>query len=160
MKRISGLGQTSQSPEVVWIQDRARLGAPAAYTPGVSANAARVLVAEDDPGISSLVAQIVRRAGYEVDIVGDGDEALLRLEEHSYAAMILDLMMPKRSGLDVIEHLERTAPDTLRSCVIVLTAAAGPVLNTLADKPIYRIITKPFELADLTDALRDCTSAK
>jgi len=65
----------------------------------------RVLVADDDPSIRQLLCTIVRREHLDVDCVSDGQEAIDRLREHDYTVILLDLMMPRVDGFQLIERI-------------------------------------------------------
>ncbi len=72
----------------------------------------RVLVAEDDPGLRSVLERGLREHGYVVDAVADGDEALSYLRSYTYEAAVLDWRMPTVSGLDVVRTMRtRWRPD-------------------------------------------------
>jgi DNA-binding response OmpR family regulator len=103
-----------------------------------------ILVAEDDRGIQSFLKTILTRDGYAVECVGDGAEAMRRLDEADYHVVLLDLMMPNRSGHDVIDHLSAQQPETLDR---VIVCTAGLHEATAADRlPILR---KPFDIDEL-----------
>ena len=55
---------------------------------------------------------IVADCGFEIDAVSDGWEALRRVDEHDYNIIILDIMMPKIDGLEVLQHVKERHPDT------------------------------------------------
>jgi len=112
----------------------------------------RLLVAEDDPGLRSVLERGLRRSGYAVDAVEDGDRALRFLRIYEYEAAVLDWRMPGTSGLDVVRELRRrgtrvpvlmlTARDTTEDRVQGLDAGADDYL------------VKPFELAELLARIR------
>lgn len=104
-----------------------------------------ILVAEDDRGIRTLLNTILTREGFSVECVGDGAEAMRKLDESDYHVVLLDLMMPKRSGLDVIRHLSDVRPDAL-SRVIVCTAGLH---EAGAAAPRLPILRKPFDINEL-----------
>ena len=80
-----------------------------------------VLIADDDPDILSLVAFRLERADYDVVQAADGEEALRLANERHPDLAILDVMMPKLTGLDVTREIRRNAA-TARMPVILLTA--------------------------------------
>ncbi len=86
-----------------------------------SADAPRILVVEDEPDIAHLVGLMLTRAGYQVDIARTGAEALEALQQSSYAAMTLDLMLPDISGLEIISHV-RQQPETANLPIVVVSA--------------------------------------
>lgn len=82
------------------------------------------LVAEDDYDIRMLAAHLLERSGFDVVTAADGDEALRLAVERQPAICVLDWMMPKRSGLDVLEAL-RAGARTASTPVLLLTARAA-----------------------------------
>jgi DNA-binding response OmpR family regulator len=80
-----------------------------------------ILVADDDQDILELVAFRLERAGYEVLTAGDGEQALASAREHRPALAVLDVMMPKLTGYDVVKAM-RAEEGTSRIPVILLTA--------------------------------------
>jgi DNA-binding response OmpR family regulator len=104
-----------------------------------------ILVAEDDPGIQTLLRTILTREGFVVDCVGDGAEALQRLGAVRYDVILVDLMMPNLSGADLIALLAEANHEAL-SRVIVITAAA---LHDTRAFPRLPVVRKPFDLDEL-----------
>jgi len=107
----------------------------------------RVLVVEDDPTISGFVAKGLREAGYAVDEAPDGELGLARALETSYDAAIVDVMLPRRDGLSLIEELRRRRVTTP---VLILSARHSVDdrvrgLQTGGDD----YLTKPFAFAEL-----------
>jgi two-component system OmpR family response regulator len=112
----------------------------------------RLLVAEDDPAIAESLTYALRSSGYSVEWVRDGEEAEGALRREAFDLVILDLGLPKRSGLDVLRALRGaanrvpvlilTALDDLQSRVQGLDAGADDFLG------------KPFELAELKARIR------
>jgi len=111
----------------------------------------RILVVEDEPAIAESVAYALTAAGYEVDTVGSGEDALSSSQERPYDLMILDLLLPGLSGLDV--------------CREVRTTSALPiVMLTVRDEELDRVtglaigaddyVTKPFSTAELVSRVR------
>jgi len=114
----------------------------------------RVLVVEDEKKVASFLERGLREEGYAVDVAHDGDDGLLKALVYEYDLLILDVMMPGRSGLEVVRELrakERTTP------VLMLTARDSErdiVLGLDAGADDY--LTKPFgfdELLARTSAL-------
>ncbi|OYY94036.1 MAG: hypothetical protein B7Y41_08875 [Hydrogenophilales bacterium 28-61-23] len=98
-------------------------GPDAATSPDVSlaADAARILVVEDEPDIAHLLGLMLTRAGYAVDIANSGAEALAALQQSHYAAMTLDLMLPDIGGLEIIRQV-RQRPETADLPIVVVSA--------------------------------------
>ncbi|GAA3570289.1 response regulator transcription factor [Nonomuraea rosea] len=106
----------------------------------------RILVVDDDPTVSEVVARYLERDGHEVECVGDGVEALRRALAHPPDLMVLDLMLPKIDGLQVCRKLRERWPVP----VIMLTALGEEIdrvvgLETGADD----YVTKPFSPREL-----------
>ncbi len=111
----------------------------------------RVLVIEDEVDLCHLLARALRTAGYAVDTARDGDEGLFKATSWEYDAVVLDLMLPKRDGWQVLQELRRqrptpvlilTARDTVRDRVLGLDGGADDYL------------VKPFDLQELLARLR------
>jgi two-component system phosphate regulon response regulator PhoB len=83
--------------------------------------AQRVLVVDDEPDIAGLVAYHLAKAGYRVTTAGDGSEALARARAERPDLVVLDLLLPGRSGLEVLADLRR-GEETRHMGVILLTA--------------------------------------
>ena len=112
---------------------------------------ARLLVLDDDPSMQKLVGTLLRRAGYRVDVVSAGRQAIEKIDANDYAVMLLDLMAPTEGGLTVIKHLRDTRPELLKK-VILVTASPESVLRGI-DKDVAGIVRKPFEATDLINEI-------
>lgn len=112
----------------------------------------RVLVIEDEPDLLSVLAQLLREAGYAVDTAADGADGLFKAEGGQYDAVVLDLMIPEVDGWTVLKTL-RDAGNSVP--VLVLTARdALPDRVRGLDYGADDYLTKPFELAELLARLR------
>ena len=117
----------------------------------------RVLVADDDQSIRQLLCTIVRREHVECDAVGDGDEAIAKLRQHDYAVILLDLMMPRGNGFDVIEYLKAN-PKPIKPVVLVITAYADQKFKEVDPAIVAGVLRKPFEVAELGNLVRLCAA--
>jgi len=116
-----------------------------------------VLVVDDDDGIQSLMRTLLRRAAIEVDCVRDGDAALRKLRERNYDSIVLDLMLPKVNGFELVRDLKSRAPELLKRTIVV-TAASNLTLRDFTDSELVRcVIRKPFEINDFLDEVLACT---
>jgi two-component system OmpR family response regulator len=112
----------------------------------------RILVAEDDLSLAEGLMQSLRQAGYAVDCAKNGDEADAALEANEFDLLILDLGLPKKSGLEVLKRLRSRSS---RVPVLILTARDS--LNdrvTGLDAGADDYLAKPFELAELAARVR------
>jgi two-component system OmpR family response regulator len=115
----------------------------------------RILVAEDDAILADGVTHTLRQSGYAVDWVKNGVEADTALDTDDFDLLILDIGLPKKSGLDVLKRLR--ARDS-RVPVLILTALDGVndrVRGLDAGADDY--LAKPFELAELEARVRALT---
>ena len=108
----------------------------------------RVLVLDDDASMQRLVAALMRHAGYTVDVVSGGAEALDRMERFDYRALLLDVMTPTQGAATVIRHLKEKQPHLLRRVVLV-TASPDSLLKSFASD-VFAVVRKPFDAAELT----------
>jgi len=97
---------------------------------------------------------VLGRAGFEVSSALDGDEALHRLHDNRPDVMVLDLMLPKRNGFEVLKAVK--ADPALRSLpVMVLTAKGQPQDRRLVEQiGVEGFLTKPFSNTDVVEAVR------
>lgn len=109
-------------------------------------DARNILVIDDNFWIRRLVVTVLRRHGFSCDEANDGVEAMEKIRSDGYDAVILDLMMPRANGFDVIAFLTAERPDLL-STTIVLTADSSR-WNDPALSPVARVVQKPFDVND------------
>jgi CheY-like chemotaxis protein len=101
-----------------------------------------------------LIGVVLRRDGYDVEEAVNGVEALAKLEEGDYGAIVLDLMMPQVSGYDVLAAItERRRP---ARCVVIVSAAAPKEIARADARIVRTVLQKPFDLADLRNAVAGC----
>jgi two-component system, OmpR family, copper resistance phosphate regulon response regulator CusR len=113
---------------------------------------ARVLVVEDDSKVARAVRDGLAAEGYEVHVASSGDEALDALRGHAFALIVLDLMLPGTSGLEVLATMRQAADSTP---VLVLTArdTVGDRVAGL-DAGADDYLVKPFAFAELVARVR------
>jgi DNA-binding response OmpR family regulator len=111
----------------------------------------RVLVVEDDPGVAGGIVRGLRDAGFEVELATNGKDGAKRALAGSFAAIVLDLMLPEQSGFDMLEQLRG------RSSVPILVLTAR---SDLADRlrcfglGAADFLAKPFWMEELVARLR------
>ncbi len=81
----------------------------------------KLLIAEDDFFIRDIYSKIFALAGYEVEVAVDGGEALEKIKSKSYDMILLDIMMPKATGLDVLRQLRVLGSPIKETPVFILT---------------------------------------
>ena len=112
----------------------------------------RLLVVDDEKPIRQLLARIAQRAGFDVDTAIDGQQALEMLQAKPYAIAIVDLMMPRLSGYELLQKIATLNP---RPVVLVATAMANGDVASLDDSMVRRVIKKPFDINAVARALID-----
>ena len=116
-----------------------------------------ILIAEDDQNVRVLLSRILRRSGYEVDLAEDGSVAIDRLQARQYDALVLDLMMPRVNGVEVINFMIETKPLMVQKTVVV-TAFPGTATRNELDA-VCQVVRKPFEIPALLAAIEECIAA-
>jgi two-component system copper resistance phosphate regulon response regulator CusR len=111
-----------------------------------------VLVVEDDPRLGELVSKGLREQAYAVDLVTDGESALVEASVNEYDAIVLDVGLPLKSGYQVAAELRRRGHQTP---ILMLTARdTVPDRVTGLDAGADDYLTKPFDFAELFARLR------
>jgi two-component system, OmpR family, response regulator len=114
-----------------------------------------VLLIEDEPNIVEAIRFLLRRDGWRVDAHSDGTDAVEVIRAAAPDLVILDVMLPGKSGMDILRDLREI--DELRALpVLMLTARGQSRDRALAEKTgVSRFMTKPFSNAEVLDAVRD-----
>ncbi|MCE2952170.1 MAG: response regulator transcription factor [Gemmatimonas sp.] len=112
----------------------------------------RVLVVEDDPRLSALIARGLREETYAVDVCSDGTSAITQAVVNSYDAIVLDVMLPGTDGFGVVQALRARQ---VRTPVLMLTARDA-VSDRIAglDAGADDYLVKPFDFGELLARLR------
>ncbi len=112
----------------------------------------RVLLVDDDAEIIEAMRYALEAKGYEILVARDGNQGLAMAEREDPDLVILDMMMPKRSGFLVLERLRRTRPVPMR--VIMITANEGSRHKAYAEMlGVDDYIRKPFAMDRLMDSV-------
>lgn len=123
--------------------------------PTVPEQQKRILLVDDDESIRESVRHALQERGYEVIVARDGAEGLMRVERDAPDLMILDMIMPRRSGLTVLERLHGSP--LRRPKIIMISAIDDARQRDFAlSRGVDRFVLKPFDidlLADEVDAL-------
>lgn len=119
----------------------------------------RILVADDEPSILLSLQVLLQKAGYEVRVARNGEEVLQAVEEACPDLIILDAMMPARSGYDVCQELRRQ--DRWRDVPIIMLTAKGRDVDREKGLALGAndYVTKPFSTRELVETVRRRLSA-
>lgn len=113
-----------------------------------------ILIAEDEPSILESLDFILRRAGWSIVSVTDGDAVIDSVVKLRPRVVVLDVMLPKRSGFDVLKQI-RANPDTTATPVLILTAKGQQQDRRIAaDLGADGFVTKPYANAEVVGAVR------
>lgn len=107
----------------------------------------KILIADDELSLRTILKKLFQKKGLEVETAGDGEVALKKLREEDFAVGLLDIKMPGRSGLEILSELKKEKPETY-----ILIMTAQDTMKHAIDamkKGAYDYIAKPFELEEL-----------
>lgn len=106
-----------------------------------------ILIVEDDPSIALALEDDLTLEGYQVSVARDGQDAVVRAREQEVDLILLDLMLPKKGGIEVCRELRRAG---MRTPIIMLTAKAHEAEKVMGlDSGADDYVTKPFSPAEL-----------
>jgi len=107
----------------------------------------RLLLVEDDPKLADFVARGLRAERFAVDVAGDGLAGQQHLETYTYDLLLLDLMLPRLSGTELLQHVRATQPTLPVLMLTARDATEDKVRHFEAGADDY--LTKPFDFAEL-----------
>jgi len=114
----------------------------------------RVLIVDDEPNIVISLEFLMKREGFDVSIARDGEEALRKVEESTPDVMLLDVMMPKKTGYEVCQQI-RANPSFAGIKIVMLTAKGRDTeVAKGLDLGADAYMTKPFSTKDLVAQVR------
>jgi CheY-like chemotaxis protein len=114
---------------------------------------AMILVADDDPGVRETVVDILSRMGHHVIEAEDGEAALVRLANDQVDVAVLDVRMPKRDGISVVENLVPEPPPP-----VILIVSAYDVDNEVHERlgrRVFKYLQKPVSPVELIEAVAE-----
>lgn len=113
-----------------------------------------ILVVEDEPNIVLSLQFLMKKAGFDVRIARDGEEALAEVAQRAPDLILLDVMIPKRDGYDVCQTIR--ADPGLRNVYIIMLTAKGREVDREKGLALGAndYVTKPFSTRDLTEKVK------
>lgn len=125
-----------------------------ATRPAVAPAGQRVLVADDVPDIAEFVQKVLAREGYETAVAADGEETLQLLDSFRPELVILDIMLPKVHGMDILKDIS-LRPEADRPGVIVCTAKTFKAeMDQAKELGAFAVLAKPFGRPELIERVR------
>ena len=115
---------------------------------------ARILVVEDEEALSALLEYNLSREGFDAQVIGDGDEAMLSLEEDRPDLLLLDWMLPGLSGIEICRRVR--AKTDLRDLPVIMMTARGEEADRVRglDTGADDYLTKPFSIPEMVARVR------
>jgi CheY-like chemotaxis protein len=119
----------------------------------------KIIIVEDDPLMSRMYQKIFTFQGYEVEMATDGEEGLEKIRTTRPTVVLMDIMMPKMNGLEVLEHLKND-PELKTIPVIILTNLAGQqdAETALAKGAVKYIIKSEHEPKEIEEMVKEVIS--
>jgi len=107
----------------------------------------RLLLVEDEPGLVLTLTDRLAREGYAVEASSDGESALERAASEGFDLVLLDVMLPRKNGFDVLRDLRRRGIET----PVIMLTASGQVVDKVVGLKLGAddYVTKPFEMVEL-----------
>jgi DNA-binding response OmpR family regulator len=120
----------------------------------------KILIADDEPNILISLEYLMKREGYAVSVARDGAEALATLRRERPTLVLLDVMMPTKSGFEVCQEVR--ADDDLKDTLILMLTAKGRDTDVAKGLALGAndYITKPFSTKELVQKVRELLAAK
>jgi DNA-binding response OmpR family regulator len=120
---------------------------------------ASILIADDEPNILLSLEYLLKREGYTVHVACDGQEALETLRRERPRLLLLDVMMPKKSGFEVCQELR--ADEALKDTLVLMLTAKGRDTDIAKGLGVGAdaYVTKPFSTRELVQKVRDLLAA-
>lgn len=113
-----------------------------------------VLIADDEANISLAIQFLMKRAGYDVRVASDGEEALESVRQSPPDLIVLDVMMPKRDGYDVCQSI-RNDPKLAGIKIVMVSAKGGPIeIEKGKALGADDYLVKPFSTQELAERVR------
>lgn len=111
----------------------------------------KCLVADDEPQIGSFLRDALSRYGYDADVVTDGEAAARKLAERDYALVVSDVLMPHRTGVELV--LDLRARGVTVPAVLMSSFLSEEVVQSCSRLDHLAFLQKPFALGDLHRAI-------
>ena len=112
----------------------------------------KILVADDEANIRKLIREALEKEGYHVELYATGREAVERMKQEKFDAVITDLVMPDMDGIDVLSNAHQYLPNAAR---FMITAYPTEAVDRHAFYLDLHLIVKPFTLEELCETVNN-----
>jgi len=119
----------------------------------------RILIVDDERDIRTLLSTVLRQQFLHVDEAADAETALELVRANNYAVILLDVMMPRMDGLEVLNRMTEIS-HAAGSVVLVITAASPSMISRLDGRRIHGVIRKPFDPQEVASVVRGCAEIR
>jgi CheY-like chemotaxis protein len=124
-------------------------------TPGADGSAkASILIADDDASNREVLCYYLRRKGYDIHAVADGEQALAAVAQRQFSLVLLDVVMPGIDGLEALRRIRLTHAARDLPVILFTGLDAPDALDTAGELGANAWLAKPYQLADLLAAVR------
>ena len=118
------------------------------------------LAIENDAGTRKLLDVLLTRSGVDVDLVPTGSDALILLAAVPYDLLLIDLLLPGTSGMQILEWIASERPAMLARSIVLSSAPEWQLQRVHDQWPQVRVIRKPFELGDVVEAAQAISASR
>jgi CheY-like chemotaxis protein len=113
-----------------------------------------ILVVDDEPDVAEVLVEIFRDEDYRVDTAANGEEALERLGQCSYDAIVCDIRMPRLNGPGLYRVLQRCAPELVPRMLFLTGDTFSPETQAFLQQTLAPALDKPFVIDDILKAIQ------
>jgi DNA-binding NtrC family response regulator len=111
----------------------------------------RLLITDDDHALCRAIADVFRKLGLEICTAGDGDEAISVIDGGDIHLVVVDVHMPRVSGLEVIRHVQSV--NRQLPCILMSAALDESIEREAEQMHAYRVLSKPLRVSTLRDTV-------
>ena len=117
-----------------------------------------VLIVEDDDRTRTLLAAVVSQYGFSPELAGDAEAAIEQLEDHEFDIILVDLLLPRMDGMELLRRLKKMSPDMLERTIVVTSASELTPRDSAELRSVWRLMTKPVDVDRLTTEMLSCAA--
>jgi len=119
----------------------------------------RVIIVEDEPNIAESLNFILERAGYEVKLVNDGNDAVFEIQNTHPDVVVLDVMLPNRSGLEILRDIRAARPIAQTPVLMLSAKGQAKDVEIAIETGADHYMVKPFSNAEVLAKVNELTES-